>query len=70
MKNMKKEKNTTRSPYSRNITHRKISYKFIVYNELEEIHYKNHNKNEFEYYMKKLWMQGVQKWLQKLLKLA
>lgn len=47
----------------------KNSYKFIGYNELKR-YYKNHNKNEFEYYMKKLWMQGVQKWLQKLLKLA
>lgn len=34
---------------TRNITHRKISYKFIVCNELKR-YYKNHNKNEFEYY--------------------
>ncbi len=27
----------------------KNSYKFIVYNELKR-YYKNHNKNEFEYY--------------------
>lgn len=51
MKNRKKKHILCASTLNatRSITHRKISYKFIVYNELKR-YYKNHNKNEFEYY--------------------